>query len=143
MDEAIAKALADSTRRAILDEVADRDGQTLFAFLAALCADRGLTPASMFARFGGELSAETLATFRMDVDTAIALGIRTLIMWGPWPYRQALAVRRPRADVLASYEGWFGAMPALAPHTRLPQHRQRAALPLVYADRCAPGTRSQ
>lgn len=37
------KALADSTRRAILDELTDRDGQTLFEICARLITHHGLT----------------------------------------------------------------------------------------------------
>jgi DNA-binding transcriptional ArsR family regulator len=36
------KALADPTRRAILDELADRDGQTLFELCARLTTKHGL-----------------------------------------------------------------------------------------------------
>ena len=36
------KALADSTRRTILDELADRDGQTLFEICVRLMSDHGL-----------------------------------------------------------------------------------------------------
>jgi DNA-binding transcriptional ArsR family regulator len=36
------KALADATRRAILDELADRDGQTLFELCARLATKHGL-----------------------------------------------------------------------------------------------------
>ncbi len=36
------KALADRTRRAILDELADRDGQTLFELCARLAMNHGL-----------------------------------------------------------------------------------------------------
>ncbi|GAA1859166.1 ArsR/SmtB family transcription factor [Asanoa iriomotensis] len=36
------KALADPTRRAILDELTDRDGQTLFEICARLAAKHGL-----------------------------------------------------------------------------------------------------
>lgn len=36
-------ALADSTRRAILDELAERDGQALFEICARLTMKRGLT----------------------------------------------------------------------------------------------------
>ena len=86
------------------------------AALADLCARHGLAPASIFPHRGGDLAAETLETFRADVDTARALGVRTLIMWGPWPYRQGLVERRPRAEILARYEEWFAAMPALAAH---------------------------
>ena len=86
------------------------------AALADLCARHGLAPTSMFPHRGGDLAAETLETFRADVDTARALGVRTLIMWGPWPYRQGLVERRPRAEILARYEEWFAAMPALAAH---------------------------
>lgn len=38
------KALADPTRRAILDELTDRDGQTLFELCARLAGRHGLTP---------------------------------------------------------------------------------------------------
>src|SRR5438874_2711965 len=48
------------------------------AALADLCTRHGLAPISMFPRRGGELVAETLETFRADVDTAHALGVRTL-----------------------------------------------------------------
>ena len=37
------KALADPTRRAILDELTDRDGQTLFELCARLAARHGVT----------------------------------------------------------------------------------------------------
>lgn len=37
------KALADPTRRAILDELADRDGQTLFEICARLTTRHGLS----------------------------------------------------------------------------------------------------
>ena len=37
------KALADPTRRVILDELADRDGQTLFELCARLAAKHGLS----------------------------------------------------------------------------------------------------
>jgi DNA-binding transcriptional ArsR family regulator len=37
------KALADPTRRAILDELVDRDGQTLFELIGRLIARHGLT----------------------------------------------------------------------------------------------------
>lgn len=37
------KALADPTRRAILDELTDRDGQTLFEICARLTTRHGLT----------------------------------------------------------------------------------------------------
>lgn len=36
------KALADPTRRAILDELTERDGQTLFELCARLLTNRGL-----------------------------------------------------------------------------------------------------
>lgn len=36
------KALADPTRRAILDELADRDGQTLFELCARLATKHGM-----------------------------------------------------------------------------------------------------
>lgn len=36
------KALADSTRRTILDELTDRNGQTLFEICARLCTKHGL-----------------------------------------------------------------------------------------------------
>lgn len=38
------KALADPTRRALLDELTDRDGQTLFELCARLAVRHGLTP---------------------------------------------------------------------------------------------------
>lgn len=91
-------------------------GSDQLTALADLCVAHGLAPTSMFPRLGGELSAQTLDTFRTDVDNAAALGMGTMIMWGPWPYREGLVARRPRADVLASYEEWFGSMPALAAH---------------------------
>ena len=37
------KALADPTRRTILDELADRDGQTLFELCARLTMKRGIS----------------------------------------------------------------------------------------------------
>jgi DNA-binding transcriptional ArsR family regulator len=37
------KALADPTRRAILDELAERDGQTLFELCGRLAVKRGLS----------------------------------------------------------------------------------------------------
>ena len=39
----IFKALSDGTRRAILDELTDRDGQTLFEICARLTTNRGLS----------------------------------------------------------------------------------------------------
>lgn len=42
MDDAIFKALADPTRRAILDELVDRDGQTLFELCARLATTHQL-----------------------------------------------------------------------------------------------------
>ena len=42
MDDAVFKALADPTRRAILDELTDRDGQTLFEICARLATRHGL-----------------------------------------------------------------------------------------------------
>ena len=38
------RALADPTRRAILDELQERDGQTLFELCARLSAHHGLSP---------------------------------------------------------------------------------------------------
>jgi DNA-binding transcriptional ArsR family regulator len=38
------KALADPTRRAVLDELTDRDGQTLFELCTRLAGRHGLTP---------------------------------------------------------------------------------------------------
>lgn len=38
------KALADPTRRAILDELTDRDGQTLFELCARLAVRHGISP---------------------------------------------------------------------------------------------------
>ncbi len=38
------KALADPTRRAILDELTDKDGQTLFEICARLAMKHGLSP---------------------------------------------------------------------------------------------------
>jgi sugar phosphate isomerase/epimerase len=86
------------------------------AALATLCARHDLAPISMFPRHGGELAADTLEAFRTDVDTARALGVRTLIMWGPWPYRQGLVVRHARAEVRSRHEAWFTAMADLAAH---------------------------
>ena len=42
MSEALFKALADPTRRAILDELTDKDGQTLFEICARLSMKHGL-----------------------------------------------------------------------------------------------------
>ncbi|MEU3601717.1 metalloregulator ArsR/SmtB family transcription factor [Streptomyces sp. NPDC006798] len=42
MAEDVFKALADPTRRLILDELADRDGQSLFEICARLTAKHGL-----------------------------------------------------------------------------------------------------
>lgn len=42
MAEDVFKALADPTRRRILDELADRDGQTLFEICARLLTKHGL-----------------------------------------------------------------------------------------------------
>ena len=39
----IFKALSDGTRRALLDELTDRDGQTLFEICARLTTNRGLS----------------------------------------------------------------------------------------------------
>jgi DNA-binding transcriptional ArsR family regulator len=41
-DELLYKALSDSTRRAILDELVDRDGQTLFEICGRLIMKHGL-----------------------------------------------------------------------------------------------------
>lgn len=38
------KALADHTRRALLDELRERDGQTLFELCSRLASRHGLTP---------------------------------------------------------------------------------------------------
>ncbi|WP_199423257.1 ArsR/SmtB family transcription factor [Actinotalea solisilvae] len=43
MDDAVFKALADGTRRAILDELVEHDGQTLFELCTRLVARHGLT----------------------------------------------------------------------------------------------------
>ncbi|MFE3514602.1 ArsR/SmtB family transcription factor [Streptomyces sp. NPDC059166] len=43
MTEDVFKALADPTRRRILDELAQRDGQTLFEICARLVSRHGLT----------------------------------------------------------------------------------------------------
>ncbi|MER6953537.1 MULTISPECIES: metalloregulator ArsR/SmtB family transcription factor [unclassified Streptomyces] len=43
MAEDVFKALADPTRRRILDELVDRDGQTLFEICARLVTRHGLT----------------------------------------------------------------------------------------------------
>ncbi|MEU9361570.1 metalloregulator ArsR/SmtB family transcription factor [Streptomyces sp. NPDC048301] len=43
MTEDVFKALADPTRRRILDELAERDGQTLFEICARLVSKHGLT----------------------------------------------------------------------------------------------------
>ncbi len=43
MDDAVFRALADGTRRAILDELVERDGQTLFELCARLAGRHGLT----------------------------------------------------------------------------------------------------
>jgi DNA-binding transcriptional ArsR family regulator len=40
----IYKAIADETRRALLDELAERDGQTLFELCSKLAVNHGLTP---------------------------------------------------------------------------------------------------
>jgi DNA-binding transcriptional ArsR family regulator len=42
MGDALFKALADSTRRTILDELADRDGQTLFELCSRLVMRHGI-----------------------------------------------------------------------------------------------------
>ena len=42
MDDAVFKALADATRRAILDELVERDGQTLFELCTRLVSRHGL-----------------------------------------------------------------------------------------------------
>nr|WP_093412872.1 metalloregulator ArsR/SmtB family transcription factor [Saccharopolyspora flava] len=42
MDDAVFKALADVTRRAILDELTEQDGQTLFEVCARLASKHGL-----------------------------------------------------------------------------------------------------
>jgi DNA-binding transcriptional ArsR family regulator len=42
VSEALFKALADPTRRAILDELTDKDGQTLFEICARLSMKHGL-----------------------------------------------------------------------------------------------------
>jgi DNA-binding transcriptional ArsR family regulator len=42
VDDTVFKALADATRRAILDELTERDGQTLFEICARLATRHGL-----------------------------------------------------------------------------------------------------
>ena len=42
MDDLLFKALSDSTRRTILDELTDRDGQTLFEICNRLISKHGL-----------------------------------------------------------------------------------------------------
>ena len=42
-EDELFKALAEPTRRAILDELADRDGQTLFELCARLTTRRGIS----------------------------------------------------------------------------------------------------
>ncbi|MEB3367721.1 ArsR/SmtB family transcription factor [Saccharopolyspora mangrovi] len=42
MDDAVFKALADGTRRTILDELTEQDGQTLFEICARLATKHGL-----------------------------------------------------------------------------------------------------
>ncbi|WP_425441964.1 ArsR/SmtB family transcription factor [Saccharopolyspora flava] len=42
VDDAVFKALADVTRRAILDELTEQDGQTLFEVCARLASKHGL-----------------------------------------------------------------------------------------------------
>ena len=42
-EDEVFKALAEPTRRAILDELADRDGQTLFELCARLTMKRGIS----------------------------------------------------------------------------------------------------
>ena len=42
--DAVFKALADPTRRALLDELLDRDEQTLFELCSRLAVHHGLTP---------------------------------------------------------------------------------------------------
>lgn len=44
MDEVLFKALADPTRRAILDELVARDDQTLFEICSRLAMNHDLTP---------------------------------------------------------------------------------------------------
>ncbi|GAC1396325.1 MAG: hypothetical protein NVSMB65_15480 [Chloroflexota bacterium] len=86
------------------------------AALGDLCARHGLIPTTMFLSRCEDLRASTLDAARTDVDNARVLGVRTLIAWGPSPYRQDYTVRRPRAEVLARYEEWFIAMATLAMH---------------------------
>ncbi|MGW5053136.1 ArsR/SmtB family transcription factor [Actinokineospora sp. NPDC004072] len=43
MDDLLFKALGDATRRAILDELTDRDGQTLFEICGRLAMKHGLS----------------------------------------------------------------------------------------------------
>jgi DNA-binding transcriptional ArsR family regulator len=59
------KALADPTRRALLDELVDRDGQTLFELCARLSVRHGLSPSRQaVSQHLGVLEAAGLVTTR-------------------------------------------------------------------------------
>ncbi|MEV6339441.1 metalloregulator ArsR/SmtB family transcription factor [Nocardia vinacea] len=61
------KALADPTRRAILDELADRDGQTLFELCARLTMGHQLTSSRQaISQHLDVLAAAGLVTTRRD-----------------------------------------------------------------------------
>ncbi|MEV0333684.1 MULTISPECIES: helix-turn-helix domain-containing protein [Nocardia] len=58
-------ALADSTRRALLDELADRDGQTLFELCAKLATKHGISSSRQaITQHLGMLEAVGLVTTR-------------------------------------------------------------------------------
>ncbi|MBI4942423.1 MAG: helix-turn-helix transcriptional regulator [Actinobacteria bacterium] len=61
------KALADPTRRAILDELTDRDGQTLFELCTRLAVRHGLTSSRQaVSQHVDVLAAAGLVTRRRD-----------------------------------------------------------------------------
>jgi DNA-binding transcriptional ArsR family regulator len=61
------KALADPTRRAILDELVERDGQTLFEMCARLALRHGLgSTRQAISQHIGVLEAAGLVTTRRD-----------------------------------------------------------------------------
>lgn len=91
MDDAVFKALADGTRRAILDELVDHDGQTLFELCTRLSGKHGLTSSRQaVSQHIGVLEAAGLVSTRREgrytfhhVDTSPLAGIAER-----WPHRK-------------------------------------------------------
>lgn len=67
LSEDVFKALADYTRRAILDELAERDGQTLFELCGRLVTNHGLTSSRQaISQHLGVLEGAGLVEIRRD-----------------------------------------------------------------------------